>query len=153
MELEDLEPVHFIVQEDLLTIDGKSIRVGRNAEKPTLLTFFMVNCQSCNDAAIALSAHFNKDSEELNVVAVGRDHEANDIIKWAEEVGLDFELVADPNRVLYNKFAKIYVPRIYIIDVDGTVLYQDVNWHPLMLEDIEDAILNLVDQEKGNNIA
>ena len=53
---------------------------------------------------------------------------------------LAYHLVEDPERALFNEFAKMHVPRIYLVDTKGNVRYQDVNWHPFMLEDMQEAV-------------
>ncbi|MFT5645772.1 MAG: peroxiredoxin, partial [Aureispira sp.] len=60
--------------------------------------------------------------------------------EWSNKEGLSYDLVEDPTRELFHKFANLHVPRMYLINTDGNVTYQDVNWHPLMLEDMEEAI-------------
>ena len=57
-----------------------------------------------------------------------------------------YHIVADPERQLFSRFAKMHVPRIYLIDTEGLVKYQDVNWHPLMLGDIQDAVCRLLEK-------
>ncbi|MGH1339381.1 MAG: TlpA disulfide reductase family protein [Aureispira sp.] len=142
--MEDIKKKHQIEQLNLTTLDGNTLSIGKGSSKPTLLLFFTTVCSSCQKAAPAISKQLEPLKEHLQLVAVGREHSEEELIVWAKENKLVFHLVADPERQLFARFAKMHVPRIYLIDTDGRVKYQDVNWHPLMLGDIQDAVYQLL---------
>lgn len=148
MELEDIKPKSYVEGFDVQTIDGKKIRIGDGSDKPTLLVLFTTWCSSCQEAAPNISKQMASYKDRINLVGIGREHTAADLKEWAEKTGAAYDLVADPDRSLYKKFADIHVPRMYLIDTKGKVSYQDVNWHYLMLEDMEDATKRLLKKKK-----
>ncbi len=134
----------YIPQFKVKTTQGADLIFGEGSEKPTLLVLFTTWCDSCQTAAPAISKAFAHIEEKISLVGIGREHAADELEAWANKEGLAYQLVEDPNRDLFNKFAKMHVPRIYLIDTDGSVLYQDVNWHPFMLDDLRDHVEELL---------
>lgn len=144
MELEDIKEKHYIESLEVKTTKGLDLKFGDESEKPTLLVLFTTWCSSCKEAAPAISKKFAHLKGQINLVGIGREHRADELEAWGEKEGLAYDLVEDPERLLFKKFAELHVPRIYLIDTDGSVPYQDVNWHPFMLEDMEDSINKLL---------
>ncbi|MFA4840022.1 MAG: TlpA disulfide reductase family protein, partial [Candidatus Neomarinimicrobiota bacterium] len=65
---------------------------------------------------------YQKDS--LVVVAIGREHKAEELVKYAQEKNFTFPMAPDPERKVYNLFASMYVPRVFLIDKTGKIIYQ-----------------------------
>ena len=142
--MEDIKQKHYIESFDVKTTQNKTIQFGDGSDKPTLLVLFTTWCSSCQEAAPAISKKMAQYKGKINLIGIGREHNASELEAWANEQGLAYDLVEDPSRELFNKFAELHVPRMYLIDTDGSVPYQDVNWHPFMLEDMEEAIEKLL---------
>ena len=146
MEMENITQKHYIEPFDVKTTKGINIKFGDGSEKPTLLVLFTTWCSSCQEAAPAISKKFAHLKGQINLVGIGREHHAEELEAWASTVGLAYDLIEDPSRELFNRFAKLHVPRMYVIDTNGAVIYQDVNWHPLMLDDMEEALNELINK-------
>ncbi|MCH2022767.1 MAG: TlpA family protein disulfide reductase [Saprospiraceae bacterium] len=144
MELEDIKEKNYIESFEVKTIKGETIKFGDGSNKPTLLVLFTTWCSSCMEAAPAISNKFSHLKGQINLVGIGREHNAEELKKWADVAGLHYDLIEDPERELFNRFAEFHVPRIYLIATDGYVTYQDVNWHPFMLEDMEEAVNDIL---------
>lgn len=142
--MENIKKKHQIEQLTMTTIDGNTLTIGQGSAQPTLLLFFTTLCSSCQKAAPAISQQLEPLKEHLQLVAVGRDHSVEELTAWGQDNEVAYQLVADPDRQLFSRFAKMHVPRIYLIDTEGRIKYQDVNWHPLMLGDIQDAVFRLL---------
>ncbi|BDS10645.1 TlpA family protein disulfide reductase [Aureispira anguillae] len=144
--MENIKQKHHIGSFDVKTTEGTNVKFGEGSDKPTLLVLFTTWCSSCLEATPAISQKFEHLKGQINLVGIGREHNAAELEEWSQKEGLAYDLVEDPSRELFNKFADLHVPRMYLIDTDGTVKYQDVNWHPLMLEDMEEAIQALLEK-------
>lgn len=142
--MEDIKKKHQIEQLKMTTLTGELLTIGKGSSIPTLLLFFTTICSSCQKALPAIGKQLEPLKDHLQLVAVGRDHSIEELLTWGKEQKNVYHLVADPERRLFTIFAKIHVPRIYLIDTEGRVKYQDVNWHPLMLGDIQDAVCRLL---------
>ena len=129
---------------EVVDSEGKTVVFGADSTKPTLLVLFTTWCGSCQKAAPSISEVAVPYLDHIQLIGIGREHEASELNEWAQETKTHYQLIPDPERKLYKRFAKMHVPRIYLIDTKGKVLYQDVNWHPFMLEDIKQAIENCI---------
>ncbi|CAA6823875.1 MAG: Unknown protein [uncultured Aureispira sp.] len=138
--MENIKKTHRIKGFDVKTTKGTNIKFGEGSDKPTLLVLFTTWCSSCLEATPAISNKFKHLKDKINIVGIGREHNAAELEEWSNKEGLSYDLVEDPTRELFHEFANLHVPRMYLINTDGNVTYQDVNWHPLMLEDMEEAI-------------
>jgi peroxiredoxin len=146
MEMENIKEKHYIEGFDVKTTKGEPIKFGDGSDKPTLLVLFTTWCSSCKEAAPAISQKFSHLKGQINLVGIGREHNAAELEEWAQTVGLEYDLIEDPSRELFNRFADLHVPRMYLIDTNGSVIYQDVNWHPLMLDDMDDALKKVLEK-------
>lgn len=129
---------------EVIDSKGNKVLFGAGSPKPTLVVLFTTWCGSCQKAAPAISAMAAPYLDKIQLVGIGREHQANELEDWANQTKTHYQLIPDPERVLYQHFAKMHVPRIYLVDTTGEVLYQDMNWHPFMLEDIQEAIENCI---------
>jgi peroxiredoxin len=145
--MENIKKKHQIEQLQVTDLNGATLTIGAGSPKPTLLLFFTTTCSSCQKAAPAISQQLQPLQQHLQLVAVGRDHNAEALNAWGEDNQVVYDLVADPDRALFHRFAKMHVPRIYLIDTEGRVKYQDVNWHPLMLGDIQEAVYKVLEHK------
>ncbi|MEO1053350.1 MAG: TlpA disulfide reductase family protein [Bacteroidota bacterium] len=140
-EIADLNPIDSIGALHLESLSGDSIRIGKNSTKNTVLVFFATWCGSCKVAIPKIDAAFDK-NENLNVIAVGREHSKEELLSWADDKYIKMDVVADENGETYSKFADQYIPRIYVIDKEGKVLFQGYGWDNYMLDYIERAVRN-----------
>lgn len=128
-QLRELEVRTSVETFQVETIEGKTITFGKDSEKPTVLLFFTTWCPTCKAALPELNVIFDKDwNDRINIVAVGRGHDKATLKKWAATTELRLDIVADPDRVLFDQFASKFVPRIYTLDTNGKVLFQDYGW-------------------------
>jgi len=144
MELHGMKPKKFVPKTTVTSTRGKKIVIGQGSDKPTLLVLFTTWCSSCRKAAPIISREFGQYKEKINLIGVGREHQAEELEQYAEEEGLVYDLVEDPERELFHQFAKMHVPRMYLIDTNGQVTYQDVNWHPFMLDDMIQSVQEII---------
>lgn len=94
--------------------------------KSLLAVFFTLNCNYCrknfyflNDRFHLLTGHLN-----INLIAFGREQEEGNLGTFIKEKKILFPLIADPDAIVYTKFAQKIVPRNYIFNEKGTLTYQ-----------------------------
>lgn len=140
------ESIQQLERFEVIDSKGNPVLFGAGSRKPTLLVLFTTWCGSCQKAAPAISEVATPYLDKIQLIGIGREHQASELEEWAAKTNTNYQLVPDPARVIYQHFAKMHVPRIYLIDTTGEVLYQDMNWHPFMLEDIKEAIENCINK-------
>jgi peroxiredoxin len=112
------------------TLDGKSINIAEMKGKVVLINFFATWCGPC----MGEMPHVEKEiwqglkNEKLVVLAIGREHSKEELIKFNKEKGFTFLIAPDPKREVYSLFAKQFIPRNYVIGKDGTILFQSIGY-------------------------
>lgn len=134
---------------DVSTTTGKQLTFGAGSPLPSLVVFFTMTCSSCQEAAPIISEAFANMKEELQLIGIGREHSNEELDAWGKEYRVAYDLVADPERAIFSQFANLHVPRMYLIGTDGKVHYQDVNWHPFMLDEMKLCIEELIAATKS----
>ena len=56
----------------------------------------------------------------------------------------DFPILPDEDKSIYNKFATTYIPRIYIVDKNGVVVYTYVGFDTKEFKEMTDFLDNLL---------
>lgn len=113
---------------EVTSIDGAEISIGAGSDRVTLVYLFATWCDTCSEATQELKKEFPGTDDRVQVVAVGREHGSEELRTWAQDSGVQFQVVADPERKIYSKFAEEYVPRLYVIDAKGQILHDTVGW-------------------------
>jgi peroxiredoxin len=112
------------------TTAGQKLTPASLKGKVVLLNFFATWCGPC----VAEMPHLQKlheqfkDNDSFAMVSVGREHQADEVKQFAEKQKLTFPVAADPKREAYGLFAKQYIPRNYVIDGEGKIIFQSVGF-------------------------
>jgi peroxiredoxin len=115
---------------ELTTLDGAKLRRADLKNKVVLINLFATWCGPC----VAELPRLHKEIWEryrdqgLVVLAIGREESAEDLVAFQRKHELTFSIVADPERKLYSAFAKQSIPRNYLIDGEGKIIYQSVGY-------------------------
>ena len=112
------------------TTDGQTLTPASLKGKVVLINFFATwggPCVAEMPELVKLRERF-KDAPSFEMVAVGREHQPAEVTAFAEQHHLTFPVAADPSRSAYDLFARQYVPRNYVIDRTGKIIYQSVGF-------------------------
>jgi len=115
----------------MVTIDGKELMPGGQFEKPTLVVVLDFVCSHCKEAASRISDWIvpEVDEYDLNVVGIGRLHEAEDLKLWRNDLGIGFDLVADPDKRMIDQLDTFSgVPAFTFVNESGEVLFRYQSW-------------------------
>ena len=113
------------------TTDGKEFKLSAHKGKPVLLNFFATWCGPC----LAELPHVEKEiwkkykDRGLVVVVVGREHEIPEVSEFQKKHKYSFVMAADPKREAYGKYATQFIPRTYLLNKEGKIVFQSMGFN------------------------
>jgi len=106
------------------TIAGEEFALSQQQGKVVLVNFFATWCGPCMSELPHLEkevATKYADRKDFRLIVIGREHNTDELAKFAKEKNLSVPMAADPKREIYAKYAEKYIPRNFVIGRDGTV--------------------------------
>jgi peroxiredoxin len=76
------------------------------------------------------------------MLAIGRGHSYAEVAAFQESRNLGFPMYGDEDKTIYSKFATGFIPRNYVVDKNGQIVYASVGFS----EEEFEKMLNLLDQ-------
>jgi hypothetical protein len=121
----------YLVQGDEMPdVQFTSIENGQNHRLKkghiVLINFFIIPCKHCKKMLEYLQEEIWPEFQESKrlLLAVGREHTPEEIRTFRDTGNYILPFAADPDRQNYEKFAEKKVPRNYLFDSFGRLVYQ-----------------------------
>ncbi|MGI6478775.1 MAG: TlpA family protein disulfide reductase [Salinivirgaceae bacterium] len=107
------------------TIDGKVIDIDKLRGKVILINFFATWCRPCMEEMPHINLLRQKYSDdEFVIISIGREHQIGELEIFNRNKKFSFNIAADPDRKIYSMYAEKMIPRNYIINKKGVLIYQ-----------------------------
>jgi len=107
-------------------IDSKDLK-----GKIVLINIFATWCPPCQLELAEIKEQLwpkYKDNPKFVMLTVGREHTDDELTKYNQKKGFEFPLYPDPERDFTSKFATQSIPRTYLIDETGKVIYTSIGF-------------------------
>lgn len=99
--------------------------------KVLLINIFATWCGPCQLELAEIQKELwpkYKDNPDFVMLTVGREHTDEELTKYNEKKKFSFPLYPDPKRGFTSKFAVKQIPRTYLVDKNGTIVYMSVGY-------------------------
>jgi peroxiredoxin len=115
----------------LTTLEGKTFDVEAMKGKIVLVNFWATWCPPCLVEMPELEKKIwqKRRGADFEMIAIAREEGIPEIKKFLEKNKFTFPMGPDPKRGIYSKFANAGIPRTYLIDRRGRILYQSVGYN------------------------
>jgi peroxiredoxin len=110
-----------------ITLNNDTININELKGKVVFMNFFATSCPICIKELPFVESDIwtkYKDNENFKLIVFGREHVAKEMIAFKEKSGYTFNIVPDPERKIYSLFAERYIPRNFVLDRKGRIIYQ-----------------------------
>lgn len=132
----DMAP-DFIVE----MLDGGKVTLSELQGKPTLLIFWATWCPPCRLELSKLQEHIiDRYGDRINVLPISRGEERAKVEGYISKMGYTFAVGLDGDQSIYKKYATNYIPRCFVIDANGKVLYSGVGYDDVVASEVEQNI-------------
>lgn len=123
-------------------LDGSKQTLSALRGKVVLVTFWATWCPPCRQEMAHMQEgvidHFA--GKDLVVIPISRGETRATVESFIKKMGYTFPVGLDQDKSIYLKYATNYVPRSFVIDREGKVVYVAVGYDEVVAEEINAAI-------------
>ncbi len=118
VEVGDPLPNFSVILNDGRTVTTKSLR-----GKKVLIELFNTSCADCQESLPVINILYNnmKHREDVEIFAIARDEVATAIALYWDDNDFTLPYSPQPDRKVYELFATVGIPRIFIADPEGII--------------------------------
>mgnify|MGYP003045119993 CR=1 FL=1 len=104
-------PVFSVVMDDGQIITSETLK-----GEVSLIVFFHTGCPDCRKELPVLQKIYTDYGRRIRMVCISREESSAEIVRYWDENHLTLPYSAQENRTVYYQFAKLGIPRVYVID-------------------------------------
>ncbi len=109
----------------LTDADGREFVLDDHRGKVVLLNFFATWCGPCLEELPHLQKLWedNRDNGDFSLLVIGREETSESVATFRSKQGYTFPMASDPEATVYSRYAKILIPRTYLVSPNGKICF------------------------------
>ncbi len=122
---------------------GEKIPFSKYKGKVSVIVFFATWCGPCRMELPHIEKEiWNKyrDNKNFALFIFGREHSQVEVDRFKNDNHYSMPFYADPKRGVYSKFAKNYIPRIYLVNSNGKVTFATMGYDEAGFHKLQDLL-------------
>ncbi|MDR3365585.1 MAG: TlpA family protein disulfide reductase [Prevotellaceae bacterium] len=110
--------------------------------KPSLIVFFATWCPGCQMELPQVQALYEKYGKSGKVAVAGfaREQTSAEVDSLWQQQAFTFPAYPDPQREIYALFAQKTIPRCYLFDASGKLVYKSEGYSPEQVSELLQAV-------------
>lgn len=100
--------------------DGSTVSDEKLYGGVSLIVFFHTSCKDCQQLLPVLQ-QFHESYSSYPLVCISRAEKEASIVTYWKKMGFTMPFSAQEDRMVYELFAQVGVPRLYIVDEEGII--------------------------------
>lgn len=118
---------------------GKLASISDLKGKIVLINFFATWCGPCKMELPKIQSEIwekHKGSPKFVMLTFGREHSWKEVDKFRLDNKFPFPMLPDPKRAVYGQFAKQLIPRSFLLDESGKIIYLSEGYEEKHFEEL-----------------
>ena len=123
--------------------DGKTFSISDFKGKVVMITFFATWCGPCRQELPHIQSDIYdkyKENSQFKLLVFGREHSQKEVNDFKIAQGFTMPLYADKNRTVYSLFAEKYIPRNFLIDKNGIIIFSETGFNNEKFTELKNLI-------------
>ena len=111
--------------------DGKTLKLSDLQGRIVLINFFATWWGACVKELPYIQNQIwekYKNNSDFSLLVIGREHSKEDLVEFKSKEKIRFPLYPDPDKSISLLYAKGFIPRTYLINKQGIVVYSCVGF-------------------------
>jgi peroxiredoxin len=116
----------------LTTLEGATFNIEAMKGKVVLVNFWATWCAPCLTEMPMLERQVwqKYKGNNFKMIAIAREQGIQEIKAFQEKYKFTFPMGPDPQKAIYSKFSNAGIPRNYLVNRKGQIIYQSLGANP-----------------------